>query len=70
MADSRAGARRHQDQGNFSALGNKKCSLNEGDPEASWKERPLAKSRIIRASKLITSVMGYNSENKYKFLSP
>ena len=64
MADSGAGARTWQDQGNFSELENKKCSMNQADTEASWKVLPLAKSGIIRASKWIASVTAYNSENK------
>ena len=51
MPYSRSGARTQQDQGNFSELENKKCSMNQADTEASWKVLPLAKSGIIRASK-------------------
>ena len=51
MADSRAGARTQQDQGNFAELENKKCSMNHGDTGASWKGLPFVKSGIIRDSK-------------------
>ena len=51
MADSRAGARIQQDQGNIAELENKKCSLNQKDTEASKKGLPLAKSGIMEASK-------------------
>lgn len=42
----------------------RKCSKNDGDPDATFQGLPLEKSGAIRVSKLIMIVADYNSLNK------